>query len=228
MTNTRGKKTVVPASKKWKGVTSSTVTTEIRLPFLQFPLGPQEELFQILRARPLGVGRCIDWTALEQVHLADSVRALLVTVPWDRFFNIFEPTYLEFTLELCLTFQLQTVMEKYDDPGTVQFCLGSLVRQLSVPEFGVALGHYTDKFMEADNFPHLHHRTPPKESHQHRPLHDTSSSTLWATEHIGAIFITHTHRSDVPVRHLKYAPHKDDRTSSWVRSSSIPTSMSHR
>ncbi|KAK5833315.1 hypothetical protein PVK06_017138 [Gossypium arboreum] len=66
MTNPKGKKTTVPASKKQKGAaSSSSPTAEIRHPFLQFPLGPQEELFQILWARPLGVGRCIDWTVLE-------------------------------------------------------------------------------------------------------------------------------------------------------------------
>ncbi|PPR85034.1 hypothetical protein GOBAR_AA35678 [Gossypium barbadense] len=61
------KKTTVPASKKRKGVSSSTgPTVEIRHPLLQFPRGPQEELFQILRARPLAVACCIDWAAVEQ------------------------------------------------------------------------------------------------------------------------------------------------------------------
>ncbi|PPR88598.1 hypothetical protein GOBAR_AA32088 [Gossypium barbadense] len=67
MTNTREKKSVVPDSKKRKGpgATSSNETTEIHHPFLQFPPGSQEESFQILHARPLSVGRCIDWAALE-------------------------------------------------------------------------------------------------------------------------------------------------------------------
>ncbi|PPS02688.1 hypothetical protein GOBAR_AA17974 [Gossypium barbadense] len=54
-------------------------------------------------------------------------------------------------------------MAEHDDPGTVQFCLGSLVLQLSVPEFGATLGLYTNEFMEADHFPHLYchiHRSP--------------------------------------------------------------------
>ncbi|PPS20036.1 hypothetical protein GOBAR_AA00528 [Gossypium barbadense] len=85
-----------------------------------------------------------------------SVWALLATAPWDRFFDIIEATYLELTLELCSTFQLQTVMAKYDDLDTIQFRLGRLVQQLSILEFGVALGLYTEDFMEADNFPHLH------------------------------------------------------------------------
>ncbi|PPR99765.1 hypothetical protein GOBAR_AA20900 [Gossypium barbadense] len=61
MSNPRGKRTAVPASKKRKGAVSFLgPTMEIRHPFIQFPLGPHEELFQILRARPLGAGRYID------------------------------------------------------------------------------------------------------------------------------------------------------------------------
>ncbi|PPS10680.1 hypothetical protein GOBAR_AA09962 [Gossypium barbadense] len=51
------------------------------------------------------------------------------------FLRIIELTYLELTMELCSTFHLQTVMTNYADPGTVQFCLGGLVRQLNVPKF---------------------------------------------------------------------------------------------
>ncbi|PPS15100.1 hypothetical protein GOBAR_AA05473 [Gossypium barbadense] len=66
----RGKKTSVPHSKKRKGASSSAgPTMKIHHPLLQFLRGPQEELFQILRARPLIVGRCIDWAAVEQVQL---------------------------------------------------------------------------------------------------------------------------------------------------------------
>ncbi|PPR85685.1 hypothetical protein GOBAR_AA35006 [Gossypium barbadense] len=73
-----------------------------------------------------------------------TIWALLTTDPWELFFGIIKPTYLELIIELCSTFHLQTVMTNYDDPGTVQFCLGVLVCQLSVPEFGAALGLYTE------------------------------------------------------------------------------------
>ena len=129
MSSSRGKKATVPASKKRKGASSSSgPTAEICHPFLQFPIGPQEELFQILWARPLELGHCIDWTALEQVQLADAIRALLTTDPWEVFFGIIEPTYLELTMKLCSTFHLQTVMTNYDDPGTVEFSQGRFVR----------------------------------------------------------------------------------------------------
>ncbi|PPR99656.1 hypothetical protein GOBAR_AA21010 [Gossypium barbadense] len=77
--------------------------------------------------RPLSVGCCIDWLALEQVQLADAVRTLLSIDPWELFFGIIETTYLEFTLEFCSTFHFQTVMIECDDPGTVQFCLTTYV-----------------------------------------------------------------------------------------------------
>ncbi|PPR93109.1 hypothetical protein GOBAR_AA27567 [Gossypium barbadense] len=99
------------------------------------------ELFQILRARPLTIGCCIDWAAVEQVQLADALRALLSTDPWEWFFAITEPTYLELALELCSTFHLQVVMTINDDP----------IHAMSVPEFGVALELYTNEFMEEED-----------------------------------------------------------------------------
>ncbi|KAK5842250.1 hypothetical protein PVK06_004586 [Gossypium arboreum] len=66
MSSSRGKKAAVPASKKRKEASSSSgPTAEVHHPFLRFPIGPQEELFQILRARPLIAGLCIDWAAVE-------------------------------------------------------------------------------------------------------------------------------------------------------------------
>ncbi|KAK5845379.1 hypothetical protein PVK06_001555 [Gossypium arboreum] len=45
----------------------------------------------------------------------------------------------------------QVVMKNNDDPSTIHFRLGGLVRAMSVPEFGVALGLYTDEFMEEED-----------------------------------------------------------------------------
>ncbi|PPR91809.1 hypothetical protein GOBAR_AA28876 [Gossypium barbadense] len=118
MSSSRGKKVVAPASKKRKRASSSAV-----------PHVPQEELFKILGARPLITSHCIDWATVEQIQLADVIRALLTTDPWELFFGIIEPTYLELTMELCSTFHLQTVMTNYDDPGTVQFCLGDHIHR---------------------------------------------------------------------------------------------------
>ncbi|PPS13447.1 hypothetical protein GOBAR_AA07130 [Gossypium barbadense] len=156
----------IAASKKGKGASSSAgPTAKIHHPLLQFPRGPQEELFQILRARPLIAGHCIDWAAIEHVQMADAIRALLTTDLWELFFGIIEPTYLGLTMELCSTFHLQTVMTRYDDPSTVQFRLGGLIRQLSIPEFGATLGLYTEEFKEKNELQALSrhiHFSPPK------------------------------------------------------------------
>ncbi|PPR88655.1 hypothetical protein GOBAR_AA32028 [Gossypium barbadense] len=124
---------------------------EVRHLFLEFSQALQEELFQILRARLITTGRCIDWAAIEQVQLADAIRTLLSTDPWERFFAIIESTYLELTLELWSTFHLQVVMTNNEDPGTIHFRLGGLVRAMSVPKFGFALGLCTDEFMEEED-----------------------------------------------------------------------------
>ncbi|PPR86158.1 hypothetical protein GOBAR_AA34533 [Gossypium barbadense] len=136
-------------------------TAKVRHPFLRFPIGPQEELFQILRARPLITSHCIDWAVVKQVQLAKAIRALLTTNPWELFFGIIEPTYLELTMEFCSIFHLQTLMINYDDLGMVQFLLDGLVHQLNVPEFGTALGLCIEEFKEENDLHalnrHIHH-----------------------------------------------------------------------
>ncbi|KAK5825638.1 hypothetical protein PVK06_020495 [Gossypium arboreum] len=51
---------------------------------------------------------------------------------------------------------MQTVITNFDYPRTVQFRLGDLVRQLSIPEFGIALGLYMDEFMDDNDLDTLH------------------------------------------------------------------------
>ncbi|PPS06203.1 hypothetical protein GOBAR_AA14441 [Gossypium barbadense] len=95
---------------------------------------------------PAKTARACDMPMSKQVQLTDAIRALLTTDPWELFFGIIEPTYLELTMELCSTFHLQTVMTNYDDPGMVQFRLGGLICQLGILEFNAALGLYMKDF----------------------------------------------------------------------------------
>ncbi|PPS10236.1 hypothetical protein GOBAR_AA10409 [Gossypium barbadense] len=161
MSSSRGKKVGVPASKKRKGASSSSgPTAEVRHPFLRFPIRPQEELFQILWARPLIAGRCIDWAVVEQVQLVDTIRALLTTDSWELFFGIIEPTYLKIMIKLCLTFHLQTVMTNYDDPGT--------------------------KFKEENDLDTLNrhiHRSPSRKAREHWLVNTHDAYFLWRMSH---------------------------------------------
>ncbi|PPR97413.1 hypothetical protein GOBAR_AA23258 [Gossypium barbadense] len=85
MSSSRGKKAMVPSSKRRRGLGSFSVRAiaKVRHPFLEFLQASQKELFQIVHARPLTTG--------------------------------------------------------------------GLVRAMSVPEFGVTLGLYTDEFMEEED-----------------------------------------------------------------------------
>ncbi|PPS14285.1 hypothetical protein GOBAR_AA06295 [Gossypium barbadense] len=229
MSSSHGKKAVVPTSKKRKGALSSSgPTAKIRHPFLQLPIRPQEELFQILWARPLILGRCINWATVEQVQLADVIRALLTTDPW-------------------------TVMTRFDDPGTVQFHLGNLICLLSVPEFGTTLGLYTEEFLEKNELHALNHHidhTPSKFWHALAPgtvsynpsrskasgllsmeggnlywaLCDMTGTTLRAPRHRGPRIILDPHWPDVSTRHLEHAKHENDRKAPR----NLPSSISSR
>ncbi|KAK5836088.1 hypothetical protein PVK06_011837 [Gossypium arboreum] len=185
MSSSHGKKTVVLASKKRKGAASSS-----------------------------GVGRYIDWATLEHIQLANVVRALLTTDPWGLFFEIVELTYLKFTMELCSTFHLQTVMTNFDDPGTVQLCIGDLVRQLSVPEFRITLGLYMEEFMDDNG-------ATQERGHLYRALCDSTGSALRALQHSSPIILPHSHRPDIPIGHLEHAKYEDDRETTWHLPSSI-------
>ncbi|PPS20125.1 hypothetical protein GOBAR_AA00438 [Gossypium barbadense] len=65
----------------------------------------------------------------------------------------------------------ETVMTNYNDPGTMQFCLGGLICQLSIPEFCTALGLYTEEFKEKNDLHALNrhiHRSPSHQTERHR------------------------------------------------------------
>ncbi|PPR81857.1 hypothetical protein GOBAR_AA38857 [Gossypium barbadense] len=201
MSSSRGKKTVVPASKKRKETSSSAgPTAKIRHLFYSFPKGPQEELFQILRARPLIEGRCIDWATVEQVQMDDTIRALLTTNPWEPFFRIIEPTYLELMMELCSTFHLQTLTRLQGSER---------VLALSTPKTSTLMVHVA----RARHQPFLFHRpcdsapdgAASERGHLHWPLRDLTGATLWAPQHRCLRIIPHPRRPDVSTRHLEHA-----------------------
>ncbi|PPR85780.1 hypothetical protein GOBAR_AA34912 [Gossypium barbadense] len=221
ISSSRCKKIDVPASKKRKGAASSS--------------GPTMEIRH----------------PFLQIQLADAVRALLTTDLWGLFFDIVEPTYLEFTLELCSTFHLQTVMTNFDDPGTVQFRLGGLARQLSIPKFWIALWLETREHWRCHHPRHLflieygkwaRHRprllyylrhSPPdgaaqKRGHLCRALCDSIGSALRAPQHSSPIILPHSYRPDVPTGHLEHAKYEDDREMTWYIPSSVPPRPIHQ
>ncbi|PPS15514.1 hypothetical protein GOBAR_AA05062 [Gossypium barbadense] len=102
MLSSRGKKAAVPSSKRRRGPSSSSVraTAKVWHPFLEFLQASQEELFQILRARSLTTGHCIDWAAVEHVQLADAIPAFLSTNLWEEHMNAL-PQNIHISSSLC-------------------------------------------------------------------------------------------------------------------------------
>lgn len=91
------------------------------------------------------------------IHLADQVRALIDTAPWDRFFSITKMTFSHLIQELCSTFSLQHVMKQYDESGTVMFRLEGVTCYLSISGFAIAIGIYFKDFTSLSTFSGLSH-----------------------------------------------------------------------
>ncbi|PPR84562.1 hypothetical protein GOBAR_AA36149 [Gossypium barbadense] len=94
MSSSRGKKAAVLASKKRKGESSSSspIVKEGRVIFLESYRESSSPFLEVShRARrrtipntldpTLITGHCIDWAAVQQVQLAEAIRALLTTDP---------------------------------------------------------------------------------------------------------------------------------------------------
>ncbi|PPR91930.1 hypothetical protein GOBAR_AA28755 [Gossypium barbadense] len=110
------------------------------------------------------------------------------------------------------------VMTNNDDLGTIHFRLGGLVRLMSVPEFRVALGLYTDEFMEEDDMnvlprnihisPSLYWKTLAPLSPNYNPSRSKASALTHSLPYLHAI-LAHTltgrrESTDVVNTHVAY------------------------
>ncbi|PPS02753.1 hypothetical protein GOBAR_AA17912 [Gossypium barbadense] len=201
MSSSRGKKTAVPASKKRKGASSSSgPTAKIRHPFLQFPIGPQEELFQILRARPLIAGRCIDWATVEQVRLVHQL-----SVPeFSTTLGLYTEEFKEKNGLHALNRHIHCSPSRcWGTPGEEK-ALASLPLTTSTT-YGVD-GAISEG------------------GHLYWPLCDPTSATLWAPRHRSTRIILDPYWPDVSSRHLEHAKHEYDRKAPR----NLPSSISSR
>ena len=65
--------------------------------------------------------RCIHWPTLEDLGIADRVRALIGQAGWSGFFGIHEDVYKELTLEFFSTYRLDKNNSQIDAPSVVHF-----------------------------------------------------------------------------------------------------------
>ncbi|PPR95362.1 hypothetical protein GOBAR_AA25308 [Gossypium barbadense] len=144
---------------------------------------------------------------IEQVQMTDAIRALLTTDPWELFFGIIEPTYLELTMELYLTFHLQTVLTSRHihfspskcwhtlAPSTASYNSSRSKASVLPPSLRYlhAILAHTITGSHCDSAPD---GATSKGGHLHWPLRDQAGATLWAPQHRGPRIIPHPHRPD--------------------------------
>ncbi|PPR97247.1 hypothetical protein GOBAR_AA23422 [Gossypium barbadense] len=174
----------------------------------KFPPRAPRRAFPNTLGPTLNYGPYIDWAGVERVQMADGIRALLTTDLWELFFGIIEPTYLELTMELCLTFHLQIVMTNYDDPGMVQFRLGREAREHCRHQHSrrLLLMVYVARARHQPSLFHCPRNSTPdgaalEGGHLHWPLCDAIGSTLRAPQHHGPRIIFYPHWLDISIRH---------------------------
>ncbi|KAJ9539170.1 hypothetical protein OSB04_031903 [Centaurea solstitialis] len=115
------------------------------------------DIMDRIKTHQIVVPRRPDWTLLQTLEIDGDVKAVLekhaigengleyyICKAWDRVFNINEILYRELILEFVTTYTFNPVKATEDcREKCVSFRLGGTWRSLSLAEFGVALGIYT-------------------------------------------------------------------------------------
>ena len=96
--------------------------------------------------------RYIHWPTLEELGIADRVRALIDQFGQIGFFGIQEVAYRELTLEFFSTYQLDKTINRLDAPQAVQFRLGGIHHHLSITKFGVLCGFYSEEYTQTTEY----------------------------------------------------------------------------
>lgn len=110
-----------------------------------------------IASRQIVIPRRIDWETLNNLGVANRIRAVLekhatgedgheyfICNAWERIFEINEPLYRELILEFVASFVFDATKATVDcHEPCMTFRLGGIWRSLSLADFGVALGIYT-------------------------------------------------------------------------------------
>ena len=118
-------------------------------PLLVFTNPDQQVTFRALSSLSIEPNRYIDFDALEVIGIADEVRDLIENVGWGRFVDIREDVHYELLLEFLCTLDFQKEYISVLRPGVINFKLGGRRHQMSVAEFGVALGVYSEPYIRS-------------------------------------------------------------------------------
>ena len=75
------------------------------------------EWCDLLKIKPFGQTRTIDWGGLGYLGLADKVRRLVRFDRWLHIFKIDDPVYYELTMKVLSTFETANAQARLRQPG---------------------------------------------------------------------------------------------------------------
>ncbi|XP_022038757.1 uncharacterized protein LOC110941430 isoform X2 [Helianthus annuus] len=129
-------------------------------PYLEFPLESEAALrCEKLRKMHIGEHFAVSWKTLRKLEVEDWVRGFVpVDSPWDRLFELsFTPTYREILVEFLSSFEFhpRRPNEVVDPaqpppPPEVSFRMAGQAREMSLAQFAVHSGLYTEAEIATD------------------------------------------------------------------------------
>ncbi|KAJ0836822.1 hypothetical protein HanRHA438_Chr16g0771301 [Helianthus annuus] len=153
--------------------------------FLRFTDLPNRERYQKLKNLEVFSISSIDWYQMEMFDPSGLLARLLPpNTPWRRFFDILEPSYDELVYEFLSTFYF-----KYDKSLTdesIHFRLCGQSYNMSLTEFAVHLGIYTDEEVKQPIFTEASTSYSPEEMKEYWLSH---SSKEWCNNNNSMKFI---------------------------------------
>ena len=119
--------------------------------FLQFPDIRTHMKCQTLKSISVKTINSIDWNQMEKFDPNNRLLRLLpLDTPWRRFFDILEPSYDELVYEFWSTFYYTQKTDLIEE--TIGFRLGGRTVKLSLTQFALYLGIYTEEEVRSPIF----------------------------------------------------------------------------
>ena len=114
----------------------------------------------ILSKKPFGAHQYLDWDVLEEYGLVQPIKQLLSSGPWETLFQIQEPAYQDITLAFLATMEIHK--KRVEDGWDNYFSFEVYGRKhiLTISQFCVFMGLYTEDFTHTEEFRDLNCRWP--------------------------------------------------------------------
>ena len=119
---------------------------------LKFTKKDQKERFEKLKNRSIEPNRYICFPTLRTLGLFDEIDIFIRNIGWERFVQIRCPSFHELTYEFLTTFNLDKSVTDVSHEGTISFRLMNREFGMSITEFSVACGFYTEEYTDSVDY----------------------------------------------------------------------------